>query len=58
MGEMNEDLALKIIFVIFESYFLHAIKAYDIGPSALLSLGSNACCGFLFPLKIHRLGRV
>jgi hypothetical protein len=37
---------------------LHAVKSYDMGPAALLRMPRNVCCGFLSPLKFHRLGRI
>jgi hypothetical protein len=33
---------------------LHAIKSYDMGPTALFPLRRKSCDGFLSPLKIHR----
>jgi hypothetical protein len=33
-------------------------KIFDVGPPALLPIWMKVCCGFLSPLKIHRLGRV
>jgi hypothetical protein len=36
----------------------HAIKSYDMRPPALFLIRSKMCCGFLSPLKIHRLGQV
>jgi hypothetical protein len=32
----------------------HALKSYDMGPTALLLLRRKSCYGFLSPLKIHR----
>jgi hypothetical protein len=37
---------------------LNAVKSYDMGPPALLPIRRKVSCGFLSPLKIHRLGRV
>jgi hypothetical protein len=38
---------------------LHTVKSYDIGPSRFYFPSERkVCCGFLSPLKIHRLGRV
>jgi hypothetical protein len=38
--------------------FLHAVKSYDVGPSALFPIRRKVCWWFLSPLKIHRLGQV
>jgi hypothetical protein len=32
----------------------HAVKSYDMGPTALLLLRRKSCYGYLSPLKIHR----
>jgi len=48
----------QVFLFILASYFLHAVKSYDMGPTALLPLRRKVCCGFLSPLKIHRLGWV
>jgi hypothetical protein len=32
----------------------HAVKSYDMGPTALLPLPRQLCYGFSSPLKIHR----
>jgi hypothetical protein len=52
------NLAFEIPLVILRSNFLHAVKYYDMGSTALLLLRRMACYGFLSPLEIHRLGRV
>jgi hypothetical protein len=38
--------------------FEHAVKSYDMGPSALVPVRRKVSCGFLSTLKIHRLCRV
>jgi hypothetical protein len=48
----------KVFLFILASDILHAIKAYNMGPPALLLLQRKVCCGFLSPLKIHRLGQI
>jgi hypothetical protein len=55
------DEGMKIyVFSIFDTStdLLHAVNSYDMGPSALLPIRRNVCCGFLSSLKIHRLSRV
>jgi hypothetical protein len=32
---------------------LHALKSYDMGPTALIPLRMKACCGLLSPLQIR-----
>jgi hypothetical protein len=48
----------KIVLFILASYFLRAIKSYDMEPPALLSPQRKACCIILSPLRIHCLGWV
>jgi hypothetical protein len=55
-GMMN--LAFRRIFYGTCKWFVHAVISYDIGPPALVPLRRKACCGFLSPLKVHRLGWV
>jgi hypothetical protein len=55
LTEKITNLAFQISFVILRSEFLQALKSYDMGPPSLPSLRRKACCGFLSPLKIHRL---
>jgi hypothetical protein len=49
--------AFEVSLFMIQSDFLHAIKSYDTGPTALLSLRKKRAV-FLSPLKIHCLGRV
>jgi hypothetical protein len=51
-GRLN--LAFWSIFVHSCKWFLHAVKSYDTGPPALLSLRRKVSCGFWTPLKIYR----
>jgi hypothetical protein len=51
VGEGNEEFGLLMLFC---SYF----PSDDLGPPALLPFPRKACCGFVSPLKIHRLSRV
>jgi hypothetical protein len=44
----------EVSLFILRSDFLHAVKSYDVGPTALLPLRRKACRGFLSTLKIHR----
>jgi hypothetical protein len=37
----------------FEVIFLHTIKSYNMGPTALLLLQRKAYCGFLLPLRMY-----
>jgi hypothetical protein len=48
----------EVFLFILASDFSHSIKSYNMGPPALLPLQTKACCGFLFPLKIHNLSQV
>jgi hypothetical protein len=54
VGEENENL----VYLPPETSrdLLHAVKFYDVGPPALLSIRRKLSCGFLSPLKVHRLG--
>jgi hypothetical protein len=58
MDEMNENFYLVSISFTLASDFLHAVTSYDMGLPSLLSIRRNVCCGFLSPLKIHRLSRI
>jgi hypothetical protein len=55
VGEGNENLVYPSLWT--SRVLLHAIKSYDVGPPALLSVRRKVCCGFLSPLKFHHLGR-
>jgi hypothetical protein len=46
------NLAFEVPLFIRRNDILHAVKSYDMGPTALLPLRRKACCGFLSPLKI------
>jgi hypothetical protein len=48
----------EVSLFIVANDFLHAVKSYDMGTTALLPLQRKVSCGFLSPLKIHRLSRV
>jgi hypothetical protein len=37
----------EVFLFILASDFLHAVKSYDMGPTALLLLRRKVCCGFL-----------
>jgi hypothetical protein len=54
MANYMMDLTFEVCVFNFEVIFLHGVKSYDMGPTALL-LRKKACCGHLSPLKIHRL---
>jgi hypothetical protein len=59
VGGMDEGMSISRISIFRTSTdLLHAVKSYDMGPPALLPIRRKVCCGFLSPLKIHRLGRV
>jgi hypothetical protein len=47
LGEGSDDFSLQSIFIHTSKGFLHAVKSYDMGPTALLPLRRNVCCGFL-----------
>jgi hypothetical protein len=51
--EMAVEFCLRSISFIFVC-FLRAVKSYDMGPTALLTITTKLCYGFLSPLKIHR----
>jgi hypothetical protein len=56
-GEYEKEimnLAVRSTFVRTKKGFLHAVKSYNMRPTALLPLRRNACCGFLSTLKVHR----
>jgi hypothetical protein len=57
-GRRNEHFAYPIHYFDTSTDLLHAVKSYDMGPTALLPVRRKVCCGFLSPLKIHRLGWV
>jgi hypothetical protein len=46
-GRKEREFVLAKYFFMLASDFLHAIKSYDMGTPALLSLLRKACCGFL-----------
>jgi hypothetical protein len=57
-GKGINEFGLAEYFVHTCKWFLHAVKFYDMGPPALLPFLRKVCCGFLSPLKSHRLGQV
>jgi hypothetical protein len=58
VGEREKEMRIESIRPRGTSrVLLSAVKSYDMGPPALLSIRRKVCCGFLSPLKIHRLGR-
>jgi hypothetical protein len=58
-GRQKWGFCLARISFAFESdFFLRAVKSHDMVLPALLPLRRKLCCGFLSPLKIHRLGWV
>jgi hypothetical protein len=58
MGERDENLALHNISVHTCKWYFTCCKILWHGASGFIPLQRKACCGFLSPLKIHRLGRV
>jgi hypothetical protein len=38
------NLAFKVSLFILRSEFLHSVKSYDMGPTALLPVGGKVCC--------------
>jgi hypothetical protein len=59
VGGMDEGVRILPISIWNTSRDLeHAVKSYDMGPPGLVPVRRKMCCGFLSPLKIHRLGRV
>jgi hypothetical protein len=48
----------EVFLFICASDFLHAVKAYDKGPPALLPLRRKVCFRFLSLIKIFLLGWV
>jgi hypothetical protein len=48
----------RSISIMLCKILLHAVKSYDMGPSALYPIGSKVCCGILSTVKIHHLCRV
>jgi hypothetical protein len=46
----------KAFFFTLRGDFLHAVKSYNMWPTALFPLRRNACREFLSLLKIHRFG--
>jgi hypothetical protein len=57
-GERDENLALHNISVHTCKWYFTCCKILWHGASGFIPLQRKACCGFLSPLKIHRLGRV
>jgi hypothetical protein len=49
---------LKYLLFVLWTDPLHAIKSYNMGPTALPLLTRKACCRFLLPFKIHCLSWV
>jgi hypothetical protein len=45
------------ISLILRKVLQHAVQSYDVGLLALLTIRRKVCCGFLSPLKIHRIGQ-
>jgi hypothetical protein len=56
-GGRKWEFSVSIAMELRRDLFLHAVKSYDMGPPALFPVRRKVCCGFLSPLKIHRLGR-
>jgi hypothetical protein len=62
-GSEEKDWRKEWEFCVFSIWdtskdLLHAVKSYDMGTSAVLSVRRKVCYGFLSPLKIHGLARV
>jgi hypothetical protein len=57
MGEGNENLVYLYPFD-FKSFFLYAVKSYDMGPPALLLIRKKDVLLIFVSIKFHRLGRV
>jgi hypothetical protein len=55
VGEGNENLVYRPRGTSRD--LLRAVKSYDMGPPALLSIRREVCCGFVSPVKIHHHGR-
>jgi hypothetical protein len=55
---MDEGVRIFPISIWNTSDVQHVVKSYDRGPPALLPVRRNVCCGFIWPLKVHLLGRV
>jgi hypothetical protein len=53
MGEGNKNLICSSLWD-----FKRSLTAYILRPPASLRMRRNVCCGFLSPLKIHRIDRV
>jgi hypothetical protein len=53
MDKRSENFAYQYLKYLKGSLMCH--KYYDMGPLALLPIRRKVCCGFLSPLKIHRL---
>jgi hypothetical protein len=57
MGEEMRILSIRPS--VTSRVILHAIKSYDMGPSRFNSHPRGRCAAdVLWPLKIHRIGRV
>jgi hypothetical protein len=50
-GEGNDEFSLPVSLFMLPEQFLHAVKFYDMGKTALLPLRRKRCCGILLPLK-------
>jgi hypothetical protein len=55
MDKRSEDLAVQAFLFTCASDFLHTVKSWDMGYLVLLPNWRKLYCGFLWPLKIHRL---
>jgi hypothetical protein len=53
IGKEIMDFTLRSIPFIFRRDLYHAVKSYEMGPTALLPLRRKKYCGFLWPLKVH-----
>jgi hypothetical protein len=61
-AESSSNKATEMITLAFEISFFHTSKWFHkcrkiLRPRALRLLRRKMCCGYLSPLKIHRLGR-
>jgi hypothetical protein len=54
----NNEFGPSNILFTLASDLTHAVKFYDMGPTALLSPPKKTCCGFLLSLKINCFSRL
>jgi hypothetical protein len=50
------NLAYEASLCTLQSYFLHAVKSYDMGLMASISLRRKACCRLFSSSSLHGLG--